>query len=305
MKKRLGRGLNELSVGECVALNQAKNCIPEKERIVAVVEAPFKFIEVGGKMLDADLMVGADHGPLEQAPDVLDGVRVNVAPDPFFGGMIDGDMLCVGVPDALVADPAVRVDRCRSVIYDLVQEAMECSTIPAAYEAEPDLAASLNGSDDDRLVAAAVRPAAASGALAAVPSLIGLDDPGELHPVVGHRGADAMAEIPGGLIGDAQHPLQLVCANALLGLAHDVDGKEPLPQRQLRVVEDGADADAELVAAAVTIELPALDDPRDFVRVAARAADAVRPAQPFQVGVALVLAPEPFNQLRKVEFAHG
>ena len=38
-------------------------------------------------------------------------------------------------------------------------------------------------------------------------------------------------------------------------------------------MEDRPDSDAELVAAAVAVELPALLDPRDFVRVAARAAN--------------------------------
>src|SRR5687768_8100047 len=62
-------------------------------------------------------------------------------------------------------------------------------------------------------------------------------------------------------------PLQLVRGHALARLAHDVDREEPLPERQLGVVEDRADADAELIAAGIAVELSALRDPRDLVGV--------------------------------------
>ena len=67
------------------------------------------------------------------------------------------------------------------------------------------------------------------------------------------------------------------------------------------IVEERSDADAELVAAAVAIELPALGNPADLVGVTTGATDAIRPAQFLEIGVAAILGAEPLDQLSEVE----
>ena len=90
------------------------------------------------------------------------------------------------------------------------------------------------------------------------------------------------------LLADAEDALELVRADALLGLDHEVDRQEPLPEGQLGIMERVPDPDAELVAAAVAIELARRAAIlRDFVRAAARALHALRPANLFQVGVGI------------------
>ncbi len=67
---------------------------------------------------------------------------------------------------------------------------------------------------------------------------------------------DAVAEVPDGPVGHADRPVQTgVGAHALLGLAEQVDRGEPLPERQVRVMHDGAGLHAEAVAASDAVPL--------------------------------------------------
>ena len=86
-----------------------------------------------------------------------------------------------------------------------------------------------------------------------------------------HRGADAMAEVPGRLVGDAERPLDLVRAHPLLGLAEQVDAQKPLPQGQVRVIENRPRRDRKLVPASIAVELVPLRNLRGFRRLAAGA----------------------------------
>jgi hypothetical protein len=64
-----------------------------------------------------------------------------------------------------------------------------------------------------------------------------------------HCGANARAHIPSRLIGAcSDHPVDLVSAHALLGVEHEEDNAEPLPQRIVGVLEYGAGNDAKAIA---------------------------------------------------------
>ena len=62
-------------------------------------------------------------------------------------------------------------------------------------------------------------------------------------------GADAVAEIPSGLIGDLQDALQLVRRYPLAGFTHQVDCGKPLLERKVGIMEDRSSGNGELVAA--------------------------------------------------------
>ena len=62
-----------------------------------------------------------------------------------------------------------------------------------------------------------------------------------------------MRHEPSGLVGDAEHTVQLVRGHALLGRAEKVSGKPPLGQRNLGALEHGADRNRELALAVVAI----------------------------------------------------
>ncbi len=75
-----------------------------------------------------------------------------------------------------------------------------------------------------------------------------------------HCCSDSVAQIPRGLIGNAQCLLDLVGAHALLGFTKQVDAKEPLPKREVGVIQNRSSSHRELIAAIVAIELVALCD---------------------------------------------
>jgi len=119
-----------------------------------------------------------------------------------------------------------------------------------------------------------------------------------------HRSADTMAQIPRRLVRDAQRALELVRAHAFLGLAQQVDTEKPLPQWQVRIVEDRSGSHRELVAASIAVKLIALYDLRNLVRIAARASNLIRPAQSLKVSSASIFAVELLNQSAKVNGVH-
>src|SRR5260370_21563294 len=94
-KKRRSR--RERGVRQRVGLDQSQQHVAEQVRVVAIVEAVLKLLQVRGQMLFADLVVRADHRAVKERPRRLDGLRVNVAAHPFLFGVPDALMLCVVV----------------------------------------------------------------------------------------------------------------------------------------------------------------------------------------------------------------
>ena len=165
-------------------------------------------------------------------------------------------------------------------------------------DAETDVPASRDGSEDHRLLA----PSVWAATLPADVGLIDLDGSGELS--VGrdfpHSPADPVAEVPSGFVAHAEGQLELVGAHALLGFAHEVGSEEPLPERKVGVMEDRSGLDREAVPAAVAVELVARRDPRDRLEPARGAADALRPTESFEVRSAAILGAELLDELDEV-----
>ena len=137
---------------------------------------------------------------------------------------------------------------------NVFQEALHGLAGSVRSHAEAHLTSTFDRAEHDRLVVAPMSRgfllAAESSELAANVGFVGLNDAVEhVAALVDHRGPDAVAEVPGGLIGDAERSFQLVRANALLRLDHEVHREEPFRERQLGVVEQRFDAYRELVAA--------------------------------------------------------
>ena len=164
------------------------------------------------------------------------------------------------------------------------------------------LAATLDGSGYPRLADAV--PGTDAAPLAADQRLIHLDHTKQGRPsrdVAPHGRPDTMAQVPRGLVGDADRPLDLVRADALLRFADQVDGHEPLPEREVRVVEDRSRGDAEAVAAPVAVELVAGADLGNGHVAAARASDLTRPAQLFEVFPASLFIAELLDQRNQID----
>ena len=66
---------------------------------------------------------------------------------------------------------------------------------------------------------------------------------------LGHRSTDSVAKIPRSLIGDSEGSLNLMGAHSVAGFAEQISCNEPLPQRQVCVMEDCAIRHGKLIAA--------------------------------------------------------
>jgi len=73
---------------------------------------------------------------------------------------------------------------------------------------------------------------------------------------IGHRHADTVGQEPSRLIGHSQHAVELVRGDALFGGAEQIGRRQPLGQRNLGSLEDGAHGHGELLAALLLAALP-------------------------------------------------
>lgn len=269
-------------------LDDAPERVREDVRVVAVAVPPLQFLQVTVKVLLAHLVERADDAALEQAPHPFDGVRVHVADNPLLRPVVHRLMAGVVVRDAEVGREFVRVDGLSLILDRLADELMERPALHVRDALQPYPAPALDRAGHPCLVA--LVSASLALRLTTYQRLVNLDDSEQRRPlerVIPHRRADAMAEVPRGLVRDSQRPLQLKGGHALLGLAHEVDGGEPLAERQVGVVHHGPGCDGELVAAGVAVELSASVYLVDVRGAAAEARHTVRPTQLRQQFAAL------------------
>lgn len=121
-------------------------------------------------MLDGELVVRANDGAFQEAPDALYGVGVDVPHDPLFLPMIDGGVQRVVVLDALVRFPIVREDRLHLVVYVLFDEGAQLFAAAIPDHSHADLRAALDGSDHEGI--ATVVASSLAALLAADPGFV-------------------------------------------------------------------------------------------------------------------------------------
>lgn len=108
-----------------------------------------------------------------------------------------------------------------------------------------------------------------------------------------HRRADAMTEIPRRLVAsESKRALNLASGNAFLGFAEKQRGREPLEQRQVRIVKHGPNGHAELIVTIFAVEQLFFGFQFDHVAFAAQALRAFREAQANEQFAALVFGPK-------------
>jgi len=199
-------------------------------------------------MFDRDFMIGTDDRALEKAPNVLNGVSVNIAPDVLVNAVVDRLMARVMVSDTPIRTPFVSIDcfgiRSGSVLDELVESLLA----PVRDNFETYLAVSLHSTHHDSLVA--MIGAALALYLTTNPCLVNLYNPLEGHRIgVLHGLPYPVAEIPSCLVGYPYRALELIGGDTLLGFNHQVHGGKPLPKGKMAVVENSTGSDGELIAA--------------------------------------------------------
>ena len=204
-------------------------------------------------MLCADTMPSTNNTALEKGEGGLNRVSVNVALDVNSHAVSDRLVSAIfadltsSTPVGLVIVGKKHINIVSDILSDV---SLKCSRRNIVSVKESEIAPALPDTDYDFFVVPSVLFAFAT-VYAADKSLIHFDFSAQFGFVdLNHRGADAMAEVPCGLVGlDSKRALNLASAHALLGLTEQYCSEEPSRKRQVSIVEDGVRGDAELVFA--------------------------------------------------------
>ena len=299
----------QASVGQALA-DDASEGQREPRRIGhrPVVETERLLVQISEQMERLDTHVGPLNGSLEERPEVLAAIGVDLAINVALG-VVD-DLVRVVSVESFVGQQEIGVD-CGPGSDMLPDVSLEGLLSDVRNHVGPNLgdavlAVAVEQSHDRDLsgdAAATLDVQALPLARVHVPGLapdvglVGLDGAAELAAgFVLQRETETREHEPGGLLGYAQVPSQFVAADPVLAVGEQPEGGQPLVEAKRGVLEDGPDLERELRARMLLVALPALliRKVSDTVRAAARAAhDAVRPADRlYSLAAVLVVGEE-------------
>jgi hypothetical protein len=237
------------------------------------------------EMLAVDVLIGADQPALEDRKEAFEGVGMNVIPRPLVFGVVNA---FVSLKHQLVVLGLVSHEA--AILMNVTPD--HAADHPMIDHQRADIATALHKAQDN-----GVRPLAAGAA----PGLARIGDGGFVgfHGLASaahgigcsgvHDEPDTVAKVPGGFHAAAKHPLKLAGRNAFLRGAQQMDGLQPQPQRQMAVLENGADPHGEGLPAGVALAQARAGSlaskAADLVagRLTMRANRAIRPKLAFDV----------------------
>src|ERR1035441_10384935 len=247
-------GGNQLLVLKVLRLQQFQQSIAKQIRVITIVKTEAHFVKVGLQMFCANTMPRSNNAALQQREGGLNTVCVHVAVD----------VLAVRVADRLVFRQNTSIMQSlwitlkiirhnyvyvlRDVLFDVLRQR---SRLHIFSVKESQFATALPNADDNLLFALRMADFVLMAALlSAYKGFVNFYDPAERLRIDGLHGvSDAMAEIPRCAVVNPQHPLKLIRRHTLARLADQKRSKEPLEQRQMRVMELRIRRDGELIAA--------------------------------------------------------
>lgn len=282
----------------------------EDVRILPVVMTEGELCQVQRQIRLADIVIGADHAPLQQAPEAVEVRRVDAPAHILALGVVHGLVRKFTLQSG-VSRVFIGRDQGHVFTDGLPNEAAQGYTVRILNDLADHITLASNCADHTDLVAAW---ASLQALLVPVPVLILTADIGFVYfhfahklgkASVLHRGSDPVAHIPGRFIGPAADlALNLQSTDALLALGHEVNDLEPDAKVIVGILKDGLGNDREPIAVPSTAVF-ALADPMkwlglqfiDLLVVATRATHAIRPAAFLQEFFAGFFGREPLHQL--------
>jgi len=225
--------------------------------ILSVVEPERKLIQIQRQIFTAHVMIVADDSAFQQAPKVLNRVRVNGADNVLMQTVIDALMRHsvsaeIPITGVLIGRNQRYFVRHGGAHKILIRRESEFIDRLADY-----IPFASNRADHHRLVGQMAASARSIFALVGVlvlifsadVSFVGLDDAFQREYVAPHGRPDARAHIPRGFVRAASdHPMDLKCAHPLLAREHQEDHREPFAQRIVGVLKHRARDHAEAIA---------------------------------------------------------
>jgi len=275
--------------------------------ILATVETERHFVKVGGQMLCRNLVPRSHDSALQERERRFDRVRVSIANRVFLFGVANCLVFLNRNASFLhregIGGKVVRNDHIYIFGDVLLDETGKRSALCIFRMEESQIAIALADSDNGLFGVLAI-PYALADLLSAYIGLVHFNRAIK-HGLVefAHRGTNAMAEIPRRLVADSDCAVNLVSTHPLLGFTEKVRCREPLNQRQVRIVEDRVRRNSELVIAILAVKQFRVRGKADDVcSLAPNALDSHRPAQPLkQFAASLVIG----ELLAEVNKRHG
>jgi hypothetical protein len=258
--------------------------------ILAVVMAELELSEVQGQIFLADVVVCADDSALEQAPEVLKVVSMNLAAYILALAVTYGIVREAKGAQVVIALMLIGRDEIDFVTDCFAHEAIKGRSVRVLDDLANHVTLARDGADHRGLAAQtgyvlALVPMAVL-VLPADASLINFDDSHKLLEFsVSHSRTQAMTDEPRGWIGRSNLALDLLCAYALLGVEHLPEYLEPRLERVIGILENSAYQHRESIGLALPRVRTARALPVEGARLgrihlsvsATRAADASRP----------------------------
>jgi len=256
--------------------------------VLAFVVAERLFVQIAEQMERLNTYVGSFQSALQQRPEILNSVRVDIAVYVAFG-VIDYLMNVIGI-QPVVRTPRI-AENVRAAFNEFAHDALKRRAARIGDVAQADLlglaiqqahdhglAATSSASASDLFLFVLVHESSS----AADKRLVNLKiSSGFYKCAVLHCLADAMEHEPRGFLSDAQIAGDLARANAVLAICDQPNRREPFIQPDRRVLEDRSDFGAELLLRMLGLALPNLTRRQqgNFRAPASRARDwTVRPA---------------------------
>jgi len=259
--------------------------IQEQVGVLPAIEAKAHLFQIGSEVLCADAMPCADDAALEQGEGGFNGVGVNI-PIHVDSVLVSDGFMAITMNTRLhhglwVASPFVREHYFhvrRDVFLDVLGERFGLGILSMK---ETQFPAALADTDNDFFALLHVLVALL---FSTDVGLIHLDFAVQ-HRLIGlsHCVPDAVTEIPRRFIAtDPERALNLASRHALFGFTEQKCCCEPLHEGQVRVIENRASGDRELVVTILAVEELLFGFEFDHGSLAAQAARAFREAQARQ-----------------------
>ena len=109
-------------VTQLASANESEKRVSEQELVVAAVEAERHLVKVSRQLLNAQVVVGSHNRSLEERPDALDSVGVDVGLHPLLHAVVDRPVLGVLVAGPPLRQPLVGDDGLSTLMRDLADE---------------------------------------------------------------------------------------------------------------------------------------------------------------------------------------
>lgn len=278
--------------------------IQKQVRTFPAIEAERHLVQIGQKMLGADLVPASHDAALQKRECRFDGVRCDartmlvsrVFPCQMVNDFVFGGPRCVFVCWQAVGNNHFHIGA--HVLFDVFSQRAAFGILSVE---ESQITVTLTKADDDLLrFAGGFR--SESLQFSADIGFVHLDSTVK-HRLIHffHGGTDAMAKVPSRLIGTLvltpDRALELQGAHALLGFAEQKRREKPLLERQVGVIKNCASGNGELVIAILAIEELLRRLQFHDSHLAARALNATGPAEPDKQFAAFFVSVEQLDKI--------